>query len=145
VFIFPNVYSQTGIESSDLVMSMCKEIKPDLVIFIDALATISLERLCSSFQISNEGIRAGSGANTNNKEMTKKLLKSDVISIGVPMMIYAENLLDKIKDKSKLKDIILSPCDIKKSLNLISDIVSQAINMAIFPQYSKDEIDIMIN
>lgn len=141
--IFPNVYSQTGIESSILIKGICEEIKPDLVILIDSLATLSLERLCSSFQISSNGIRAGSGKNNNNTQIDKKFLGADIISIGVPMMIYAENLFKN--KKANVKDLILTPCDTKKMLNLVSDIISHALNLAIFNQFSKEEIDIMIN
>ena len=141
--ISPNVYAQTGIESSDFVISLCEHIKPDLTIFIDALATTSLERLTSSFQITNDGIRAGSAKNSKNKKMDRKSLKCDIISIGVPMMIYADQFLKE--NNGYLKDVILSHCDTKKTLNLISDIISDALNLAIFPQYTKEEIQTMIN
>lgn len=143
--IYPNVYSQTGIESADLITSICKEIKPDLVILIDSLATTSLDRLGSSFQVTKEGIQAGSGLNNNNKKMTYKNLGCDVISIGVPMMIYAQNLFKNVEKKQNLKDVILTPCDSGKVVNLLSDIIADAINLAIFPQFSKQEINIMKN
>ncbi len=140
--IYPNVYAQTGIQSAELILSVCKDLKPDLIIFIDALATLSLERLCTSFQIANVGIRAGSGSNMNNKKLTSKLLKCDLISIGVPMMIYAKNFLKG--EKRLLEDIILSPTDTKKIINLISDIIADGINMAFFPNYTSLEIKTMI-
>lgn len=146
--IYPNVYSQTGIESADLILSICNRIKPDLVIFLDALVTLSLERLCSSFQLNSKAIQAGSGASNNNKKITKKLLGCDILMIGVPMMIYAENFdefKNKKTNKANLKNIILSPCDIRKNLNLISKIIAEALNSAIFPQYNNQEIEIMIN
>lgn len=142
--IYPNVYSQTGIETADLITSVCRTIKPDLVIFIDSLATNSLDRLCSSFQVTSEGIQAGSGVNGKNKSMTPKSLGCDVISIGVPMMIYAQNILKK-QEKQNLEGIILTPWDSKKVLNLVSDIIADAINFSLFPQYKKQEINIMKN
>jgi spore protease len=141
--IYPNVYAQTGIESADLILSVCKEIKPDLVIFIDSLATTALTRLCSSFQLTNEGIQAGSALNAKNKKITSKNLGCNIISVGVPMMIYAKNFLNKKLDN--LGEIILSPCDTKKVLNLISDIIADSINSSVFPQYTKQEIEIMKN
>ena len=39
------VMAQTGIETSDLLSSICKQFKPDLVILIDALATKSIKRI----------------------------------------------------------------------------------------------------
>ena len=141
--IGPNVYAQTGIESADIIKSIVKEVKPDLVIFIDSLATVAIERLCASFQISVEGIKAGSARKNNNKTLNRKILGCDTLTIGVPMMIYAENIL---KEKNKgVKDIILTPCDTKKILNLISDIIADSINLSIFSKFSKKEIEVMIN
>ena len=146
--IYPNVYAQTGIESADFVLSICDKVKPDLVIFIDAFATNSIERLGASFQITSEGIRAGSAKSGRNKKITKEKLKADTITIGVPMLIYAEQILSsKIKEKiskHKISDLILTPCDVRKNLNLISDIVAQTINSSIFPQYSKEEIQLLL-
>lgn len=140
--ISPNVYAQTGIESADIIKSISKKIKPDLIIFIDSLATISIERLCASFQISTNGIKAGSGRKNNNKLLNKKMLGCDTLTIGVPMMIYIENLIKK-KNK-ELKDLILTPCDTKKILNLISDIIADSLNSSIFLNFTRQEIEIMI-
>lgn len=146
--IYPNVYAQTGIESADFVISICKEVKPDLIIFIDAFATNSLDRLGASFQITDKGIRAGSAKSGRNKKMGKEKLNADTITIGVPMLIYAEQILpEKIKkgiNSHKLSDLILTPCDVKKNLNIISDIISQSLNSSIFPKYAQNEIDILL-
>jgi hypothetical protein len=153
--IATDVYSNTGIESADTVKAFCDLIVPDLVIFIDSLATISVDRLCSSFQIANDSIQAGSGLNKNNKKLTKKILKCDILSIGVPTLISAQNFYSECEcgckdcrnrdsESSKMEDLILTPCDSKKIIELLSDIISQALNNSIFNQFTADEINQLI-
>lgn len=139
--IAPNVFSNTGIETFDIISSIVKVVEPDLVILIDSLATLSVERLCTCIQVSKGGLVAGSGANLKNKKISKTSLNvKNLISIGVPMLIYAENLL-KETNGSASTNLILSPVNIKKSLALLSNIISSAINGAIFKGMSKEEID----
>ena len=134
--IAPNVFSNTGIETFDIISSVVKVVEPDLVILIDSLATLSVERLCTCIQVSKGGLVAGSGANLKNTSLNVK----NLISIGVPMLIYAENLLKETKGSAST-NLILSPVNIRKSLTLLSNIISSAINGAIFKGMSKEEID----
>lgn len=139
--IAPNVFSNTGIETFDIISSIVKVVEPDLVILIDSLATLSVERLCTCIQVSKGGLVAGSGANLKNKKISKTSLNvKNLISIGVPMLIYAENLLKETKGSAST-NLILSPVNIRKSLTLLSNIISSAINGAIFKGMSKEEID----
>lgn len=140
--IAPNVFSNTGIETFDIISSIVKVVEPDLVILIDSLATLSVERLCTCIQVSKGGLVAGGGANLKNKKISKTSLNvKNLISIGVPMLIYAENLLKETKGSTGGTNLILSPVNIKKSLALLSNIISSAINGAIFKGMSKEEID----
>lgn len=146
--IAPNVFSNTGIETVDLIYAVCKIIKPDYVVLIDSLATISVSRLCSCFQISKGGLVAGSGANSNNKRITKTLLGvKNLISIGVPMLIYAdkyfkENVTNTEVDMN-FPSLIISPVDVKSNVRLLSSIISKSLNKAIFKNLSDEEIKIL--
>lgn len=160
----PNVFSNTGIETTDIVKAVCDTIKPDLVMIIDAFATVSLSRLCCSFQISDEGVIAGSGRESNNKKLDRKFLNvENIISIGVPMLIYADVLLKEKKYRNKRsqecpeqglenagldtfakQSLILSPCDIRSTINLLSDIIAQALNLSIFWELKPDDIKTLV-
>lgn len=48
--------------------------KPDLVIVVDALASRSVQRLCTTVQITDTGIEPGAGVGNRRKELTKKTL-----------------------------------------------------------------------
>ena len=62
------VLGSTGIESGEIIASVCKAVKPAAVVAVDALASRSVDRLCRSVQISNAGIVPGSGVVTINEE-----------------------------------------------------------------------------
>ena len=52
----PGVMGQTGIETSDIVNSVCNEINPSCIIVIDALASRSIKRVNKVIQITDAGI-----------------------------------------------------------------------------------------
>lgn len=149
--LVPNVQSNTGIETFETICQISKLISPDLVILIDAFATVSVSRLCSCFQFSEKGIAAGSGNNHASKIISKEALGArKVLSIGVPTLIYASSFAKNISNK-KIKEefnsfpmLMLSPTDVKKNVELISRIISGAINETLFPNFSPSEINALI-
>ena len=89
----PGVMASTGIESSIIIKSICKEVKPDFIIAIDALASKNIDRLNKTIQITDTGIHPGSGVGNNRLEISKKTLGIPVIAIGVPTVISSEVLV----------------------------------------------------
>lgn len=84
-----NVMGTTGIETVDIIKGITQQIKPDLVIVIDALASQSLERLNKTIQITDTGIHPGSGVSNSRKEISFETLNVPVIAIGVPTVVDA--------------------------------------------------------
>ena len=80
----PGVLGNTGIESSAAVKALSKEINPDVIIAVDALASDNPERLCRTVQITDTGISPGSGVGNSRKELSEKTLSVPVIAVGVP-------------------------------------------------------------
>ena len=66
-----------------------KEVKPDFVIAIDALASRNLERINKTIQITDTGIHPGSGIGNNRAEISKKTIGIPVIAIGVPTVVMS--------------------------------------------------------
>lgn len=96
--IAPGVMGETGIETSDLLKSVVKEIKPGFVITIDALAASSVERVNKTIQMTDAGINPGSGVGNKRKEISKDILGIPTIAIGVPTVVDAASIVsDTIK------------------------------------------------
>ena len=87
--INPGVMGETGIETSDIIESVVKKIKPDYLIVIDSLASKSIERLNKTIQITDTGIHPGSGIGNKRKEISYETLNIPVIAIGVPTVVDA--------------------------------------------------------
>ena len=91
--ISPEVTATTGIETSELIRSLSKNIKTKLIIVVDALAASSLARVNKTIQITNTGIHPGSGVGNNRKEISEKTLGIPVIAIGVPTVVDAATIV----------------------------------------------------
>ena len=91
--ISPGVMGETGIETSDLLKSIVKEIKPGFVITVDALAASSVERVNKTIQMTDSGINPGSGVGNKRKEISKDILGIPTIAIGVPTVVDAASIV----------------------------------------------------
>lgn len=88
IFVYaPGVTIQTGLETADFVKAVAAEIKPDLLIVIDALAARDSSRLCKTIQITDTGIHPGSGVGNSRKELSEETLGIPVIAIGIPTVV----------------------------------------------------------
>ena len=83
------VMGQTGIETSDILSSITKEFKPDLVILIDALATKSIKRINRAIQLNDVSISPGSGVGNYRKVINLKSLNAPLI---IPLLLPAVKL-----------------------------------------------------
>lgn len=89
----PGVTGTTGIETSDLIESIIKQIKPDFIIVIDALASKSLNHVNKTIQLSDAGIHPGSGIGNKRKEISKDTVHIPVIAIGIPTVVDAVTIV----------------------------------------------------
>lgn len=87
--IAPGVMAQTGMETARILSGLIREIKPDLVIAIDALAARSIRRLGTTIQLTDTGIHPGSGVGNHRHSLTKETLGIPVLAVGVPTVVGA--------------------------------------------------------
>lgn len=107
----PSVMAETGLESVDMIKSIIQMVKPDFVIVIDALASLSIDRIGKTIQITDTGIHPGAGIGNNRGEISKNNMGIPIIAIGVPTVVdastivcdtldYLEKHISYIKDNS---------------------------------------------
>jgi spore protease len=89
----PDVYGNTGVETSDIIQSIIQYTRPDLLICVDALASRALERVTTTIQLTDTGIHPGSGVGNHRKGLTREQLGIPVIAIGVPTVVYASTII----------------------------------------------------
>lgn len=133
--IIPGVFANTGIESFDIVKSLVKSINPEYIIVIDALSSTSLNKVNKIIQITDSGIDPGSGVGNYRKEISKKTLGIDVISIGVPTVVSLHTIIKDILDEYDLDSVLddkenyfVTPKEIDFVIEQLSFVISKSIN-----------------
>lgn len=94
----PGVMGITGIETGEIVKAVVENIKPDLVVAIDALASRKLDRVSTTVQISDAGINPGAGIGNKRMEISEKTLGVPVIAIGIPTVVDAATIVNDTLD-----------------------------------------------
>lgn len=146
--ISPGVLGITGIETMEILKGIVDNIKPKMLIVIDALASRSIERISSSIQIADTGIVPGAGVNNTRKEISKNTLGIPVIAIGIPTVVdlasitnecidlFIESLQEKAMSNSYLNEL-----KEKDNYNEIKEaLIPKDYNMIVTPK----EIDELI-
>ena len=59
--IAPGVLGITGLETYEVIKGIVENIKPALIIAVDALAAQNVDRIGTTIQMSNTGIQPGAG------------------------------------------------------------------------------------
>lgn len=90
--IAPGVMGTTGIETGEIIQGIVNNVKPDLVVAVDALASRKMERVNTTIQLSTSGIHPGSGVGNKRQALDEKNLGVPVIAIGVPTVVDAATL-----------------------------------------------------
>ena len=132
----------------EILKGIVENIKPKMLIVIDALAAKSIERISSSIQIADTGIVPGAGVNNTRKEISQNTLGIPVIAIGVPTVVdlasitndcidlFIENLQEKAMSNEYLNELKQ-----KDNYNEIKEaLIPKDYNMIVTPK----EIDELI-
>ncbi len=136
--IVPGVMGQTGMESVEIIKGVVDQIKPDLIIAVDALAARNTRRLHRTIQIADTGIHPGAGVGNHRSGLNKETLGVPVIGIGVPTVVDAativsdtmENLIHSMEESQILKGVgeALSTYNEAEKYELIKKLISPHLN-----------------
>lgn len=137
----PGVLGTTGLETAELLRSVCSAVSPARILAVDALASSSLERLCRTVQISNAGIVPGSGVGNDRAELCERTLGAPVIAIGVPTVVDAANF----SCDEAARGMFVTPRDIDASVRDISKLIGYAIDLALHSGLTVEDIDTLIS
>ena len=163
--VSPGVLGTTGIETSKIIKGIVSEIKPDLVIAVDALASRSIDRISTTVQVSDCGINPGSGVNNKREGLNEETLGVKVISIGVPTVVdaatIASDCIDMVERKTqtaKTNDelrsemirntisqnigvLMVTPKDIDSVIDKTAKTIANGINLALHKNLTFEEIE----
>lgn len=179
--ISPGVLGITGIETGHIIKGIVDNVKPSLVIAIDALASRSMSRVNTSIQLANTGISPGSGVGNKRMALNKESLGVPVIAIGIPTVVdaatMASDVLDLVMDNMMEQagqgsefykmltgidrdekyrmiiellepysgNLVVTPKDTDDTIDYLSKLVANGINMALHENIGPDDVDRFIN
>lgn len=135
----PGVLGSSGIESALQIKLLCAEIRPELVIVIDALAGADLDRLCRCIQISSSGISPGSGVGNDRQELSRETLGVSVISMGIPTVMDAGLIAGK-----EMAGLFVTPRNIDSLVRAGARAIGYGINMAVHRGISIEDMDLLL-
>ncbi len=96
--IAPGVMAQTGMEAVTVLKALIDEIKPELLIVIDALAARESDRLNKTIQLADTGITPGSGVGNHRSAINEESVGIPVLAIGVPTVIAVPTIVNDAMD-----------------------------------------------
>lgn len=125
------VIGQTGVEAADIVKAVCAQVRPDIVIAVDALACCDAHSLGCTIQLTDTGISPGSGVANSRKELSRATLGVPCIAIGIPTVIDCE---------AGGQTMMVTPRNIDSLVQNGARYISCAINRAFQPFLTLDEL-----
>lgn len=163
--VAPGVLGITGMETAEMVHGIVERVRPAAVIAIDALAARECGRICTTIQITDTGIRPGSGVGNHRAGLTKETLGVPVIAIGVPMVVYAaviardalsllfhdmemdedahrqaiEALMEKIS-RQGFGELVVTPREVDDMVGRVARILADGLNLALQSRLTEEEI-----
>lgn len=146
--VSPGVLGTTGIETLEILKGIVDNIKPKLIIVIDALASRSIARISSTIQIADTGIAPGAGVGNARKELTINTLGIPVIAMGVPTCVEAATIaadsldlfIQKVQEEAQSNDFLNKLQDEDKYEMIKEVLAPQDYNFIVTPK----EIDELI-
>lgn len=146
--ISPGVLGTTGIETVEILKGIVENIKPKLLIVIDALASRSIERISSTIQLADTGIVPGAGVGNTRKELSMATLGIPVIALGIPTVVESAVLvnecldlfINKLQEEAKSNDYLNELREKDNYEEIKEALIPNDYNMIVTPK----EIDTLI-
>lgn len=151
------VLGTTGVESGELVRAVADKIKPACVIAVDALASRSLKRVCTTVQLSNTGIVPGSGVGNHRAALNQETLGVPVIAVGVPTVVDAGTLAADVLAEAGKGDLdpaalgeaggglMVTPRDIDQRVADMAKVIGYGINLALQGGLDLEDVEMFLS
>ena len=161
----PGVLGSTGMETGEIVMGVAQRVQPRFIVVVDALASRATGRMGGVIQIADTGIHPGSGLGNKRIGITPQTMGVPVIAIGVPTVVEATTIvhdaleelfknhpgmlnLRAIDEKDLIRKVlspymgslIVTPKEIDVMIDGLARVVSGALNIALHPAVSPEEV-----
>ena len=149
--ISPGVLGTTGMETLEIINGIAENVKPKLIIVIDALASRSIDRISSSIQLADTGIVPGAGVGNARKELSQNTLNIPVIALGIPTVVESAVLVNdcldlfitKLQNEAKSNDYLNKLKEQDNYEEIKEALIPNDYNMIVTPKEIDDLIENM--
>ncbi|MGI6453465.1 MAG: GPR endopeptidase [Syntrophomonadaceae bacterium] len=161
--IAPGVLGITGLETFEVIKGIVDEVKPEIIIAVDALAAQSVERIGTTIQMANTGIQPGAGIGNRRHALTQEELGVPVIAVGCPTIVNAAVIANQAIKKfclntgamyndtqaiNSIKEILsffggglsVTPKEIDDIIEITARIIAIGISKSLFPGISEEQL-----
>ena len=133
------VLGETGIETAEIVKGIVRQISPDCVIAVDALAASSAERLGTTIQFSDSGISPGSGVGNHRDEISSTTVGVPVIAIGIPTVVSTGDISGDGSDTA-----FVTPREIDRITEQGAKLIGMGINVCLQKSLSVSDLSALV-
>ena len=160
----PGVLGVTGIETMEMVEALVAKVRPRAILCVDSLAARAAGRIGTAIQLTDTGIQPGSGVGNHRRSLTRETLGVPVIAVGMPTVIYAATLtrdametlspdtaeddLDRVEQElltGAQGEMVVTPREIDEIISDTAGVIATAVNRALQPDLSQEEIMAMMS
>ena len=160
----PGVLGVTGIETMEMVEALVAKVRPRAILCVDSLAARAAGRIGTAIQLTDTGIQPGSGVGNHRRSLTREALGVPVIAVGMPTVIYAATLtrdametlspdtaeddLDRVEQElltGAQGEMVVTPREIDEIISDTAGVIATAVNRALQPDLSQEEIMAMMS
>lgn len=152
VNLTPGVLGKTGIETGELLHGVVQYVRPAAVLTVDALAARKLSRLGCTVQMADTGVTPGSGVGNARTALDRESLGVPVIAVGVPTVVDAATLVNDLtqepSDSTLIRegrDMMITPREIDLVIERAARLLALAVNRALQPHLSAEEILLLVS
>ena len=156
--VAPGVLGITGVETAELALGLAERVKPSAVIVVDALAAMETAHIGTTIQLTDTGIRPGSGVGNHRKGITAETMHVPVIAVGIPLVVYAStivrdalaDMMQRESDDAQVlaeqltsgypRDFVVTPRNIDELVAGLADLLALAINSALQTNLEMEEL-----
>ena len=150
----PGVLGTTGVETGEIVRGLLENIRPELILAVDALAARRMRRLMRTIQLTDTGIVPGSGVGNARTALTHEELGVPVIALGVPTVIDTATIASEIAEQTEsrfeaLDDLntpaIVTTRDVDRQVADAARVIGYGINLFLHPMLKLTDIDAFLS
>lgn len=163
--IAPGVLGITGLETYEVIKGVVDNVKPAVLVVVDALAAQNVDRIGNTIQMSNTGIQPGGGVGNARHALTQEELGIPVIAIGCPTIVNAaviaqqaiknfcssnNTVFNDMSATNSIKDTLsifggnlaVTPKEVDEIIENTARIISMGVATSLFPGISREQLEL---